>query len=77
MIFKMVMLPDSIDNEDHQFVLGTNNGVAFMLINKATLQMKLAREAYLPGKTINTLIIRGNAILALEHTHNKLMLIDR
>lgn len=37
MIYKMVMLPNDTEDPEYKFVLGTNNGISILKINKGTL----------------------------------------
>ena len=77
MIYKLIMLPNVVDEPVYQFVVGTNNGIAFLNINKNTFAMNLSRESYLTGKVVNNLLIRGQKIVAFEHNQHKFHLIDR
>ena len=77
MIYTMVMLPINQDEPDYSFVLGTNNGINILLINKGNLSMKLSKEAYLPGKVINHLLCYNMRFVAFEYDTRELRLIDR
>jgi len=48
-------------------MVGTNNGIAILKIDKTTYAMSLAKEAYLQGHVINNFLVRGNRIIAFEH----------
>lgn len=77
MIYKLIMLPNVVDDATYNFVVGTNNGIAFLNINKSTFAMSVTREHYLTGKVVNNLLIRGQKIIAFEHNQQKFHLIDR
>ena len=77
MIYKVEMLPNVVDDPDWEFVLGTNNGIAFMKVNKENLRMTITREGYLGNKIVNNLLTRGNRIIAFEHNATKFRVIDR
>ena len=73
----MEMLENDFDDPDYKFICGTNDGIAIVNINKQTLKFTLAKEAYLGGRVVNNLLVRGNRILAFIHGHQKFKLIDR
>lgn len=77
MINKMEMLENDVDDPNYQFVVGTNNGVATLLINKMSLTMTLARDTFLAGKVVNNLLMRGKYVIAFVHDDAKFYLIDR
>ena len=77
MIYKMEMLDNDMDDPNYQFIVGTNNGVATVLINKTSLTMTLARDTYLLGKVVNNFLTRGSHVIAFVHSDNKFYLIDR
>ena len=77
MVYKMQMLHSETNDPDYQFILGTNNGIAVLKINKTTYEMSLSKEVWLAGKVVNHLLARGSRILAFVHDHKKYFLIDR
>jgi len=53
MIYKVFMLENDFDAPDYRFIMGTNNGIAILKINKANLSLSLSNETYLTGKVVN------------------------
>ena len=77
MIYKMEMISNTLDHPDYKFVLGTNNGIAFLHINKNNYAMQLSKEHYLPGKVVNNLLLRGQRVITFVHDSQKFCVIDR
>ena len=67
MIYKMEMLDNDLSVPDYRFMVGTNNGIAILKIDKTTYAMSLAKEAYLQGHVINNFLVRGSRIIVFEH----------
>lgn len=72
----MVMLPNDTEDPEYKFVLGTNNGISILKINKGTLQMSVMKKNILPGVVVNNLLVRGKHIIAFLHDSAKYCLID-
>ena len=77
MIYKMEMCENNPEDPEYRFILGTNDGIAFLQINKQTLSMTIARETHLKGLVVNNLLVRNDRIIAFVHDHQKFYLIDR
>jgi len=77
MIYKMEQLASDMDDPNYNFMVGTNNGIAILLISKNALSMTLSKESYLAGKVVNNFLTRGPTIIACVHNDDKFYLVDR
>jgi hypothetical protein len=59
------------------FVIASNAGIYFLLINKETLAMSLSKEIYLKNKPVNKVLLRGSFIIATVHDSEKFYVINR